>query len=262
MGLGYVVGCFISILIWGFDRQKIFISVNKFIRRRMENKLIIHILYVCVICIICFVLNMINNKEICNFITAFIVIDISNTEKKNVRYREKIKFYDSISVISKSTICGFIAPLLYIILFNDTLGIIYMMIYNIASLDDEYYLFRKLFTVLTIVPSFIGQVFLFIIYIINNRRWEINFKGDYFINFLTKPLLNVDILGAYIECINFYYHYNTKNTEYIKSYGDYNKKINNKCIRDYLNISYAICFIIFIIFSLIYSMHGHLLNFN
>lgn len=261
MGLGYVIGCLISILVWGLDRQKIFTLLDRILRGRIKNKILIYIFYISLILILSLIICLIRNKEIQNAITAFIVIDISNTEKKNVKFREKVKFYDSISLISKSTICGFIAPLFYIILINNVFGIIYMLIYNIAALE-EYSLFKKVFIMLTIIPSLVGQMFLIIVYIINNRNLEINFKGDYFINFFTKPLLNVDILGAHIECINFYYHYNNKNTDYIKSYGDYTKKVNNKCIRDYLNISYTICFIVFIIFSLIYYSQGHLIPFN
>ena len=32
---------------------------------------------------------------------------------------------------------------------------------------------------------------------------------------------------------------------YLKSYGEYNNKIDDVCIKDYLSLSYSICFILF-----------------
>jgi hypothetical protein len=66
-----------------------------------------------------------------------------------------------------------------------------------------------------------------------------------------RPLLNVDILGAYVESVNFYYLHSSKNTDYLKSYGEYTKKIDDVCIKDYLSIGYGICLIIFIIFFIL-----------
>ncbi len=62
------------------------------------------------------------------------------------------------------------------------------------------------------------------------------------------PLLNVNILAAYIESVNFYFYYHENNMHYLKSYGDYNNKIDDVCIKDYISISYSICFIVFTMF--------------
>ncbi|WP_027624810.1 hypothetical protein [Clostridium lundense] len=175
------------------------------------------------------------------------VIDISNTEKKNLNKKEKVHFYDSISIISRSIVCGFVAPLLYILLFGNIGAIVYTFVYNI-SLQNNIKLFNYLFNIITILPAALSQLFLYIIYITRNKKFSIDFKGDYITNLYKKPLLNVDILAAYVESVNFYHYFSDKNTDYLKSYGDYKNKINNICIKDYLSIAYAICMINFIIF--------------
>ena len=71
-----------------------------------------------------------------NAITAFIVIDISNTERKNLNHTEKKYFYDTMSTISRALICGFIAPLFYIIILGNGAAIVFTLIYNL-SLDED-----------------------------------------------------------------------------------------------------------------------------
>jgi hypothetical protein len=251
MGIGYVLGCFLSIIVWRFDRQSVFNKINFKLEKLIKNKVILQLIYCLAILIICFSLSKIRITEISNFITAFLVIDISNTEKKNLRQREKVKFYDSISIISKSMVGGFIAPLLLIIFFGNIISLIYMFVYNIYQLDEDFIIFNFLFTIFTILPSLIAEVFLYIIYLFRNKRYGIDFKGDFFQNFFMRPLLNVDILGAYVESVNFYFLYSSKNTSYLKSYGEYSKKIDEVCVKDYLSIGYGICLIIFIIFFLL-----------
>ncbi|MFL0246757.1 hypothetical protein [Candidatus Clostridium stratigraminis] len=251
MGIGYVLGCFLSIIVWKFDRQNLFVRINLNLEKVIKNKIMLQLIYCIVILLICLLLNKIKIIELSNFITAFLVIDISNTEKKNLRQREKVKFYDSISIISKSMVGGFIAPLLLIVFFGNLVSLIYMFVYNVYQLDEDFIIFKFLFTIFTILPSFIAEVFLYIIYLFKNKRYGIDFKGDFFVNFIMRPLLNVDILGAYVESVNFYYLYSSKNTSYLKSYGEYSKKIDDVCVKDYLSIGYGICLIIFIIFFLL-----------
>jgi len=251
MGIGYVLGCFLSIIVWKFDRQKLFYKINYNLQKVFKNKILLQLIYGLIIIIICLFLSKLKIRELNNFITAFLVIDISNTEKKNLKQREKVKFYDSISIISRSMVGGFIAPLLLIVFFGNTVSLVYMFIYNIYQTNEDFDLFKYLFTIFTILPSLIAEIFLYIIYLFRNKKSGIDFKGDFIINFIMRPLLNVDILGAYVESVNFYYLYSSKNTSYLKSYGEYTKKIDDVCVKDYLSIGYGICLVIFIIFFLL-----------
>lgn len=248
MGIGYVLGCLFSIVLWKIDRQNLFYKINSIFCKAVKSKLVLQLIYILIIFVVVFLLNEINLSEINNFLTAFLVIDISNTENKNLRQREKVRFYDSISIISRALVCGFIAPLLLIIFLGNLYAVTYMLIYNISLADEALYMFRFTFVVLTIIPSMIAEMFLYVVYLCRNRKSHIDFKGDYFINTFLRPLLNVDILGAYVESVNFYYLYNSKDTDYLKSYGEYTKKIDEICIKDYLSIVYGICLILFIIF--------------
>jgi hypothetical protein len=251
MGIGYVEGCFLSIIVWRFDRQKLFYKINDYFGKVIKNKMLFQLFYILIIFLFCILFSSIGIKEIANFLTAFLVIDISNTEKKNLKPREKVKFYDSISIISRSMVGGFIAPLLIIVFFGNIVSLIYMLVYNLYQIDEDYILFKYVFIIFTIIPSLIAEIFLYIIYLFRNKRSGIDFKGDFFSNLVIRPLLNVDILGAYVESVNFYYLYSSKNTDYLKSYGEYTKKIDEVCIKDYLSIGYGICLVSFIVFFLL-----------
>lgn len=251
MGLGYIIGCLLSILAWNFDRQKIFSFVHKRILKTGISKFFIQLIYLTFIALIYLCLTYVKSGEIYNCITAFLVLDISTTEMKNLHHNEKVRFYDSISTISRAVVCGFIAPLFYMLLFGNKVGILYMLIFNIFLIEENFQIFRIAFIVLSIIPSLITELFLYIIYLFRNQKMSIDFKGDFLVNCAVRPLLNVDILGAYVESVNFYFHYSSRNTDYIKSYGEYSGKINNKCIKDYLSIGYGICLIIFTIFFIL-----------
>lgn len=207
------------------------------------------------IIIVFLLLHYIKKSEIYNAVAAFLVIDISNTERKNLKKRIKVYFYDSLSIISRAIVCGFTAPLLFTLFFGNSTGIMYALIYNIA-LDDDYEFFKIIFNVLIIVPAIIVQIFIYIIYLCRNKKIFIDFKGDYIINCFIHPLLNVDIMAAYIESVNFYFYYNGKDMEYLKSYGDYKNKIDDVCIKDYLSITYGICTVIFIIFLVLLNLYN------
>lgn len=245
-----MIGCFFSILFWKLDRSKFIHTINNCIKKYIKNTLLLQFIYIALLLtvIILFLGNA--NNEIYNFITAFLIVDVSNTERKNLNIGEKTHFYDSISLISKSLLCGFIAPLFYILLLGNGFAIIYMLIFNLNSAED-YPVIKVLFTVLSIIPSLLTQIILYLVYLFRNKKFNIDFKGDYIINSVTRPLLNLDILGAYIESVNFYYYYNYKDMHYLKSYGRYSNKIDDICVKDYLSISYGICLIYFVAFFIL-----------
>jgi hypothetical protein len=251
MGIGYVLGCLASIFAWKIDRQDLFCRANKEISKYIKSRLMIQLSYILLTCIICFLISQFKIRELNNLITTFLIIDISNTEKKNLRQRERVRFYDSISTISRAAVCGFIAPLMFVVVLGNAYGIAYMLIYNVKVMDNDLDIFTVLFITLTIIPAVIAEVLLYFIYLCRNKKSTIDFKGDYFKNLFIRPLLNVDILGAYVESVNFYYMYSSKNTDYIKSYGEYTKKVDELCVKDYLSIVYGICLVIFIVFYII-----------
>jgi len=247
MGIGYLVGCLLSILLWKLDRQRLFNIINLNIKKKINNVYVVQFLYLCVAIFICMVLILIKNNQVYNAITAFMVIDISNTERKNLNHTEKKHFYDTIWIISRALICGFITPLFYIIILGNGAGIVFTLLYNL-SLDEDLNIIGKFVSIASIIPSVIAEIFLYIIYVLRNRNIKIQFNGDYFSNLWEIPLLNVNILAAYIESVNFYFYYQGNNIHYIKGYGDYNNKIDDVCIKDYISISYSICFIVFTMF--------------
>ncbi len=250
IGIGYVIGCLISILMWKLDRHRLFNFVNVRLKKKIKNLYVVEFLYFVAIILIYTALFIIKSNEVYNAITALIVIDISNTERKNLNHTGSKHFYDTLSTISTALVCGFIAPLFYIVILGNAAAIIYALVYNL-SLDHDFNIIGIVMIIVTIIPSFIAEILLYIIYVFRNRNFKINFKGDYFSNLLNIPMLNVDILAAYIESVNFYFHYNGNNMHYLKSYGDYNNKIDDVCIKDYLSISYSICFLLFTIFVFI-----------
>ncbi|MBU3074133.1 hypothetical protein [Clostridium estertheticum] len=250
MGIGYIIGCLFSILLWRVDRQRIFNFINVKSKDKINNIYVLQFLYLFLIFIIYLGLVFIKNNQVYNAITAFIVIDISNTERKNLKNNEKKYFYDTISSITRALICGFITPLFLIIMFGNGLAIVFTILYNLSA-DEDLNLLGFIVSIANIIPSIIAEVFLYIIYVFRKRNLKIKFKGDYISNLFIVPLLNVDILAAFIESVNFYSYHNGNNMHYLKYYGDYNNKIDNVCIKDYLSISYSICFLVFIAFLVI-----------
>ena len=249
VGVGYVIGCLISILLWRLDRQRLVKAVNTRLKSKIRNIYVMQFIYFCALALIYIGLIFIENNEVYNAITALIVIDVSNTERKNLNNTDRKHFYDTISTISRALVCGFIAPLFYIVILGNQAAIVFALLYNL-SFDEEFSIIGVLLCLATIIPSLVAEVFLYVIYIFRNKKLNIQFKGDYISNLWKTPHLNVDILAAYIESVNFYFHYNNNNMHYLKSYGDYTGKIDDGCIKDYLSISYSICFILFTIFVL------------
>jgi hypothetical protein len=216
----------------------------------IHSRAAVQALYFLFIIISCFLLSQISDIEIYNAITAFIVVDISNTEMGNVKSLEKYHFANSISALSQALVIGFIGPLFYITILGNASGIFYCFLCNFAMAGN-----CKAFSfpvkILNIIPSMIAQFFLYFIYIIRNKKWDIDFKGDYKYNCVLNPTLNVDIMAANIQKVNFNFYYDDNLTSYIKSYGESKSKINIACIKDYLGIVYASCMVFFILFLII-----------
>jgi len=251
VGIGYILGCLLSVLLWRFDRQVIYERINEIIKNKLKSAVVIEFTYIILVALICYLFSFVKIVEISNFITAFLVIDISNTERKNLKRKERVHFYDSISTISRSMICGFIAPLLFIAIGGNILGIAYSLVYNIWYCNEELNVFKYLCTIMNILPSIIGDIILYVVYIFRNKSVKVDFKGDFFKNLFIRPLLNIDIFAAFIESVNFYYYFDNSNTSFLKSYGHYNNKIDQSCIKDYLSIAYGTCLIIFICFFIL-----------
>ncbi len=155
-------------------------------------------------------------------------------------------------------ICGFLAPLIYILIIGNGGGVIYTLIYYISD-DESLKFINGILNVLNIIPTLIGGMFLYIVYIIRNKTFKINFKGDFLKNLFTNPLLNIYIFAAYIESVNFYY-IEDKGVHYLKSYGVYQGKIDDLCVKDFLTVIYGVCFIFFVIFWIYIINKGSILK--
>lgn len=216
----------------------------------IHSRAVVQALYFVLIITICFLLDKINDIEIYNAITAFIVVDISNTERATIENLEKYHFGNSISALSQALIIGFIAPLFYITLVGNDAGIFYCLFSNLA-IAGSYKQFSFFVKILNIIPSIIAQFFLYFIYVIRNKKWRMDFKGDYKYNCVLNPTLNVDIMAANIQKVNFNFYYADNFNSYIKRYGDFKSKIDRNCIKDYLGIVYGSCMVCFTLFFII-----------
>ncbi len=250
----------LSILFWKFDRHRLAIKVNEKFSAKIRSKVVLQWVYFILIPTVGVIISLISNREIVNAIVAFFVIEISNSERKTVikKSTEKKEFYNTLSLISKSLICGFLAPLIYILIIGNGGGVIYTLIYYISD-DESLKFINGILNVLNIIPTLIGGMFLYIVYIIRNKTFKINFKGDFLKNLFTNPLLNIYIFAAYIESVNFYY-IEDKGVHYLKSYGVYQGKIDDLCVKDFLTVIYGVCFIFFVIFWIYIINKGSILK--
>ncbi|MDT8716633.1 hypothetical protein IAI10_08185 [Clostridium sp. 19966] len=241
-------GCLISIVLWKVDRSYFFKGIDRFLVRIVKKIHIAEYTYLFGLVILIFI-HIRAPEEIYDLLTLLIVIDISNAERKNVMEKDT-HFYASISTISRAVVTGFIAPLFYIIILGNKAAIVYFLIANIWESND-YKILRSLYNIMTIIPAMLTQPFLYSVYIFRNKIIKIDFKGDYTLNCVIRPLLNIDIFGAYIEKVNFYYYFSLEGINYIKNYGQYENKIEISCIKDYLSIAYCICILAFAVFYMI-----------
>ncbi|HEY5562897.1 MAG TPA: hypothetical protein VIK72_14285 [Clostridiaceae bacterium] len=249
MVVGYILGCLLSILLWKIDKQMPYVLLRKLATRRIHNKYLKVFLYVLIVSFLCFLFSCINSGFLSSFVTALLLIDISNTERENLNLKGKIEFYNSLSTISRAMVIGFIAPLFYIALLGNLFSILIMLVINIGLLEDHRF-FKFTNNVLLIIPSIITDIILYFVYLTRNKQFNVDFKGDFLFNLVYKPLLNTDIIAANIEAVNFYQHYNRSSNGYVKSYGGNRSKVDIICIKDYININYFICTFIYAIFLL------------
>ena len=64
MGIGYVVGCLLSILLWRLDRQRLFNFINIKLKKKIKNIYVVQFLYFCVVIVIYIGLTFIKNNEV------------------------------------------------------------------------------------------------------------------------------------------------------------------------------------------------------
>lgn len=247
MGIGYVLGCLFSILFRKIDKfkilEKIYYKSKKIIKSDILFIAIIAVFFISLI----YAFMFIPDEEIKNFITFIICIDISNTEYINLKNKGEKHFYNSISTITKALIGGFIGPVLYAALFGNLFAVFYYILFLTNDMLDKK-LTNILIRILNIIPAFLADLLFYLIYIIRYKTFKIDFKGDFFINSILNPMLNLNIIAAYLESINFYYF---KSDCDIKNYGSGKRSIDSICIKEFLNHTYFICLIIFIIFIVI-----------
>ena len=250
MGVGYIVGCLASILLWNVERQAFFRKLDGFIKKFFESKVAAYVFYVLGILIMSLIAIIFWDKEIANFITAFLVIDISLSERENME-AEDMRFNATIGKLCRSLVCGMTAPLFYVLLFGNVGGIIYFALYNICYVGD-YAMFDKVLSFLTVIPGLLVQLIFYMVYIFKSKKLAIDFKGDYLINIVKRPLLNLEITAANIESISFYYHFQEKEQSFVKLYGKEENQITDNIIIGYLSTLYIAAIFIFLAFLALY----------
>lgn len=254
--MGYLIGLCLCILVWKVDRNYIW---HRFIRKRAIKDKHVEIVQ-CLLIVIAVGIGYLyyylgrrfENNDIVNAVTIFLTIELNISGKKEASNKKKKKknFYRNLSSISDMFIFKIVAPLIYIAILGNCAGIIYTYFYY-ASSDKRFKLINHIFEFFNIIPSIYAGGILYIIYILRNRTIKISFNGEYFRNLLLSPMLNIYIMAAYIESVNFYYIVQNKKINYMKVYGEYQCKIDMLCITDYLSIAYGIAAITFAIFMLI-----------
>lgn len=249
--MGYSFGCLLSILMWNFDREKNIEKLLKYVKKDKNISWIDYFLFSVLFVIGFLVLDIFLGKEIYNFLSAFLVINFSSTEKQNVNICRGKVLDDGIFNISSATVCGFIAPLFYMCIFNNNVVAIIYTLVIIGNNNFGNKVLNNLVKSLNIIPSFIAQLLLLICKISNIKNISHAFNKHYIQNIVINPLLNLDILASYIFNFNFYYYTKIDGNAYIRSYGNKDgKKINENAIKDYQKCAYTCCFIFFLAFIL------------
>lgn len=247
MGIGYVLGCLISILLKKIDKYKIMENIYLKTKKITKTNVLFIIITALFLAVLKYIFWLIPDEEVKNFITFFICIDISNTEFINLKKSGKKNFYNSVSTITKALVGGFIGPIFYTLLFGNYFAVIYYVLFLVNDILDKK-LSNFIIRILNIIPAFLAGILFYLIYAIKNKTFLIDFKGDFIFNSIFNPLLNLNIIAANLESVNFYY---IKNQWEIKSYVNGRHNLDSICIREFLNYTYFICLIIFIIFIVI-----------
>jgi hypothetical protein len=244
MGLGYVLGCLFSILFRKIDKFKLMEGIYSKSKKIIKSDIFFIILLTLFFAALRYTFLLVPNEEINNFITFILCIDISNTEFINLKTYGNRNFYNSISTITKSLVGGFIGPILYTGLFGNYFGVLFYIIFLTNDLIDNKFI-NFITKILNVIPSLLAGLIFYTIYIIRNKTFKIDFKGDFFINFFLNPLLNLNIIAANLESINFYY-LNKENN--LKNYVNGKQNIDSICIKEFLNYTYFVCLLSFLVF--------------
>lgn len=252
MGIGYIIGCVLSLSLVDFNRSKIINSISSFLIKLFKKTTYVQLLYLIIVSLIVLLLKNVGYTELYNIITGFLVVDLCNITITKNSNKTKKKFYNTVHHITTSTVCGFIAPFFYIYIFrNNIFGIAFMLIYNI-SLNKEFKLLNEIRNILIIIPCIIMDLLLYTVYLFTNRKTYINFKGDFLRNLFFNPTLNIDIIASHIQFINYYYFYQDTNLQHIKSYGNYkSSSVSISNVKTYLTVSYSICCFMFSLYIII-----------
>ncbi len=247
MGIGYIFGCLISIFLWRINRQGIFLKLDRKFARFIPSIVLRDEIYLLATIILALMFFMIGRGEIFNFVTAFAVIDVSNTERESVEMEGITPSHRQLISLSEALICGFIAPLAAIMLFGNWAGIFYVGISFIRELHPRRAVLF-IYNVLNIVPCMVLNIVLYIIYMLKQKTLYADFQGDFLKNLFIDPLLNIYIISSQLEGVNLYHYFLKNDRCYIKKYGTYTDECSVEALKNYLSIVYAICLIYFVAF--------------
>lgn len=273
MRVGYLLGGTLSLLLYKIDRRHMLATLKLVLKSKVKNEKVMDAIYLIFTVLVATIVYLIPESEGINGMVAFAVLEIlgltkqlqpkqlqakqfqGNNFRKNISERKV--FYSTVFLLGKSYVGTFITPLLIILIFGNAPAIVYGMIYfYFDELNCGWG--EKILNIIFIIPSLIGDGLLYLVYICRNKTLKISFKGEFFQNLLYMPLLNIYILSAYIETVNFYHIENYEVVHYLRSYGRYNGKIDEVAIKDLVTIIYGVAgaaFILFIIFiNLKYKM--------
>lgn len=264
MKLGYLIGGTLSLLFYKIDRKRVASTIKWVLESRVKNKKIIASIYALGVILIGVMMYLIPESDAMNGIVAFSVLEISGAAKETRSGRikktisERRVFYDTLATMGKSLIGSFITPLLIIIFLGNSTAMVYGIIYFFFN-GVKYTQVEKILNILFIIPSLIGDGLLYFVYVCRNKTFKIDFKGEFLENLLYMPLLNIFVLGAYIETVNFYHIENCEVVHYLKSYGGYHGKADEIAINDLITIIYGVAGVAFILFIFIINLN---LNFK
>lgn len=260
MRVGYFFGGMLSLLLWKLDRRGVVSTIKGFLGYGLKHREVVDAVALVIIMVLVVIVNLIPEGEAINCMVAFSVLEITqgqndksiknlrkNTTRKNLSAKERKAFYSTLLIMGKSLIGSFITPLIIIMFLGNGMAVAYGMIYFYFG-EGNYKGVKKLLNVFFIIPSLIGDGFLYLVYICRNKTFKISFKGEFFQNLFYMPLLNIYILGAYIETVNFYYVECYEVVHYLRSYGRYQGKVDEVAIKDLVTIIYGVAGAAFILF--------------
>lgn len=259
MKVGYLIGGTLSLLLYKIDRKSVTARIKFILKTNVKNEKYVNIILLLLITSVAIMVYLAPQSEEINAIISFVVLELMGREvevkeKKSRRNPSERKiFYDTLFKLGRALIGTFITPLIIILLFGNVVAIVYGMVYFFFD-EINYGLGAKIINIIFIIPSLIGDGLLYLVYICRNGTFKISFKREFFHNLVYMPLLNIYILGAYIETVNFYYIENCEAVHYLRSYGDYQGKIDEIAIRDLVTIIYGVAAVLFILFIILINL--------